>query len=313
MKKITAFLPLLLCLCLLTGCGCKHEWKDATCETPKTCSLCEETDGEPLGHSWQEATCEAPKTCSGCGLTEGEALGHSWVDATCEVPKTCSNCSMTEGSELGHDWNHAGCTEKLVCLTCDYTSDEFGPHKDIAAILPGANNQNVLLCKCGQSEQLSLEDLTMRLLRGSWTLAAVVKDGNGYQPNPEEIYKESMWMVFPSSDNPWGYRAGTSDLVAEIFSPMDLSGFQLVSVTTPFKGSASAILFTARFESNDNSNPDCTCFLVLGSQNYENADWANIEFSEFSERVMPLLKGTAFSFWFEDMDGYTYIYSYDSQ
>ena len=33
---------------LLTGCGCKHEWRDATTEAPKTCSICQKTEGEKL-------------------------------------------------------------------------------------------------------------------------------------------------------------------------------------------------------------------------------------------------------------------------
>ena len=34
-----------------------HEWTDATCGTPKTCTKCDLTEGEALGHSWQEADC----------------------------------------------------------------------------------------------------------------------------------------------------------------------------------------------------------------------------------------------------------------
>ena len=35
--------------------SCEHEWEDATCTQAKTCTLCGETEGEPLGHiegSW---------------------------------------------------------------------------------------------------------------------------------------------------------------------------------------------------------------------------------------------------------------------
>ena len=103
MKKITAFLPLLLCLCLLTGCGCKHEWKDATCTDAKTCNLCGITEGEALGHKWVDATCETAKTCSVCQTTEGEAAGHKWEDATTEAPKTCSVCQKTEGEKITTD------------------------------------------------------------------------------------------------------------------------------------------------------------------------------------------------------------------
>ena len=33
---------------LLPGCGCKHEWRDATTEAPKTCSICQKTEGERI-------------------------------------------------------------------------------------------------------------------------------------------------------------------------------------------------------------------------------------------------------------------------
>lgn len=61
----------------LAGCSAsaasshEHEWEAATCETPRVCKTCGETDGEPLGHTWQEATCLAPKTCTVCGKRRG--------------------------------------------------------------------------------------------------------------------------------------------------------------------------------------------------------------------------------------------------
>jgi len=47
---------LLACAMLLGSCGCKHEWAEATCTTPKTCTECGETEGEALGHTEGEAT-----------------------------------------------------------------------------------------------------------------------------------------------------------------------------------------------------------------------------------------------------------------
>lgn len=99
---------LALCLCLLTACSCKHEWAEATCEAPKTCTLCGETEGEALGHSWTDATCAAPKTCANCAETEGAALPHTWEEANYQDPKTCSVCSATEGTPLEADFEKYG-------------------------------------------------------------------------------------------------------------------------------------------------------------------------------------------------------------
>ena len=98
--------------------SCEHNWKEATCETAKTCERCGKTEGEALGHSWKGATCEAAKTCERCGKTEGEALGHSWKEATCEEPKTCKRCGKVEGKALGHSWKEATCEEPRTCTRC---------------------------------------------------------------------------------------------------------------------------------------------------------------------------------------------------
>lgn len=52
-----------------------HDMADATCILPSTCKNgCGHTEGEALGHDWIDATYDAPKTCSVCGETEGEPL-----------------------------------------------------------------------------------------------------------------------------------------------------------------------------------------------------------------------------------------------
>lgn len=127
MRKISTSLMIVILAFVLASCGCKHEWQDATCETPKTCTLCQETEGEPLGHSWQEATCDAPRTCSGCALTEGEALGHSWVDGDCLTPKICAVCQATEGEPQGHrfsHWQEADTTMTRSCTVCQMQETE---------------------------------------------------------------------------------------------------------------------------------------------------------------------------------------------
>ena len=93
-----------------------HILKDATCTTPKTCSVCGATEGEANGHSWTDPTCTAPKTCSVCGATEGEAKGHSWADANCTDPKTCTACGAKEGTANGHSFVEGVCS---VCGTSE--------------------------------------------------------------------------------------------------------------------------------------------------------------------------------------------------
>lgn len=153
MKKryILMLLSVLLCV-LLAACSCQHEWADATCDSPKTCTLCGQTEGEALAHQWQDATCTTPKTCALCKQTEGEALGHtfddgapdcetpklcvscgqpegqakphSWVEADCVNPKTCSVCAKTEGKPNDHQWQDATCTTPKTCSACAVTEGE---------------------------------------------------------------------------------------------------------------------------------------------------------------------------------------------
>ena len=126
--KVVLALTTLAMSVALSACGHEHEWKEATCTTPKTCMTCEETEGEALGHEWEGATCTEPKTCVTCGETEGEALGHEWEEATCTEPKTCVTCGETEGEALGHEWSEATCIELKTCATCGETEGELTEH-----------------------------------------------------------------------------------------------------------------------------------------------------------------------------------------
>ena len=114
-----------------------HTWIAADCDTPKTCSVCEETEGIGLGHSYTtkvsavlagEATCTAAATyylqCDRCeAVSESETLavgkenGHEWLDATCTAPKTCPVCEETEGTVLGHDWSEWSTTVEPTYIT----------------------------------------------------------------------------------------------------------------------------------------------------------------------------------------------------
>ena len=126
-----------------------HDWQEATCESAKTCSRCDATEGEALGHSEMVLTGTAA-TCTEPGLTEGfmctvceailvpqqeiPALLHQWADATCTQPQICTLCSATQGEVLPHDivtdagraatCTKDGLTEGSHCGTCGVILDQ---------------------------------------------------------------------------------------------------------------------------------------------------------------------------------------------
>ena len=125
MKKNVWILILTMALMLvLAGCGCEHEWEDANCEKPKTCTKCGETEGAPLGHTWKAATCLDAKTCEVCQKTEGEAKGHTWEAATCLLPEKCADCHETRGEALSHNWQEATTEAPKTCLNCQTTEGD---------------------------------------------------------------------------------------------------------------------------------------------------------------------------------------------
>lgn len=123
-RALSLILTVMLCMSMLAGCCLSHEWVEADCIDPKTCSKCDKTEGEALGHDWEEADCVDPKTCSRCGETEGQALGHDWIEADCLTPKTCSRCAETEGEALGHSYSPWEATEnETMVSTCSSCGD----------------------------------------------------------------------------------------------------------------------------------------------------------------------------------------------
>ena len=107
MKKIGKILTAILCagtLLLLTACECRHEWVEATCTKPKTCTKCGETKGEAIGHKWEEATVDRPKTCSVCGLTEGEPKE---MNVTAEHTKSGYDNALAYASQNGYEADFA--------------------------------------------------------------------------------------------------------------------------------------------------------------------------------------------------------------
>lgn len=159
-KKMLLCVLAMVLILLLAGCGCKHEWYAATCAAPKTCSLCGETEGEPLPHTWQDATCTAAKTCTVCKATEGEALPHTWKDATCTDAKICTVCETIEGEPLGHTWQDATCTTPKTCSVCQVTEGETAAHSWQAATCTVPKTCSVCQATEGETAAHSWQEAT---------------------------------------------------------------------------------------------------------------------------------------------------------
>ena len=95
-----------------------HSWKDADCVTPKTCTVCQKTEGSALGHEWTTPDvdqCEVQSTCSRCGATEGENKEHIY-DNACDT--TCNTCGKSRTTEHTPNEDDGDCTTAITCSVC---------------------------------------------------------------------------------------------------------------------------------------------------------------------------------------------------
>ena len=106
--KSKSFLVAFIFLLSLTlaGCTCSHEWTDADCVNPQTCTKCSEIGAPATGHNWNTATCTLPETCSNCGATQGEPAAHiygEWIFNSNDMERTCSICGHIETTEINRE------------------------------------------------------------------------------------------------------------------------------------------------------------------------------------------------------------------
>ena len=77
----------------------EHNWTPATCTAPKTCSVCQATEGDPLGHTegreWKYNSTSHWHVCTVCGAKTDEPEEHQF-----DGGKTCVHCGYTKGSTI---------------------------------------------------------------------------------------------------------------------------------------------------------------------------------------------------------------------
>ena len=101
------------------------------------CLDCNEiiSDGEivaKIGHSWVKADCDTPKTCSVCHETEGDALGHDWLGDDVSM-KLCDRCGTIifagETGEIDHSKCEASGFEAFINAIINFFRSLFGMPK----------------------------------------------------------------------------------------------------------------------------------------------------------------------------------------
>ncbi len=111
-----------------------HNWVDATCTTPKTCSRCDATEGEALGHAWGLPEITQPNTCTTagrytyrctiCNTPKFEvipATGHKYTSIV--RPPTCTEQGYTEHTCHCGDKYVDSYTEALGHISSDWIID----------------------------------------------------------------------------------------------------------------------------------------------------------------------------------------------
>ncbi len=175
MKKYLLLLLALVCLLSLAGCGCEHQWLDATGGHGQVCDLCGETQNtdEPCNYQAGDLLdCENPKKCLRCGKPEVEAKDHAWKDATCYDPKICADCGAMQGQPAGHRYADIplDCENPAACTVCGQLRQETKPHTWVDATTTAPKTCSV----CGETEGEPLDGSTLfdaeacQVLFGTW-------------------------------------------------------------------------------------------------------------------------------------------------
>ena len=167
--------------------GCAHEWADATCETPKTCSICGETEGEALGHDMVTDAAVDP-SCTATGLTEGahcsrcdgattaqtvvDALGHAWGEEDANGSKICNLCGEVETKDAAEvyfflnaiNWDNEYLAGKSFNQPLVFSKDYEGYPNDLGYVPTDSSHPGLLYIQGWGGSNYEAEGIVYRVV-----------------------------------------------------------------------------------------------------------------------------------------------------
>lgn len=132
---IAGIIILVFILLFATHVICFHDWQEATCYKPKTCAICGDTEGSPLGHTVEEWTTDVEPTCSQPGEEHG-----SCIRCGLEISRSIDTTAHTPG-----EWK----------VTKDYSISSYG------AVIPGTQTQYCSVCGAEMDTKEYTTELTL--------------------------------------------------------------------------------------------------------------------------------------------------------
>ena len=193
MKKVFClFLICVTCICLFSGCSHNHIWEDATCEHPRTCNMCGETQGDALAHHWI-GECGQKEYCADCGKISNVAIEHDYTIADCTQNKHCKKCGRIDAPALGHDLidvtilQEANCgnegKQEGICSLCgenittvipatnEHTIKKWTISKEATCTVTGLREGYCSICQQDISEKIDFADC---IVDDSWVLDGTI-------------------------------------------------------------------------------------------------------------------------------------------
>ena len=169
---------------------CDHDWNEATCTTPKTCSKCNETRGEALGHT------SSTGPCSRCGQNFGaweigefidefeEPTGVKYIGH--ESIGTFSNSATTDSNVLAYMQITA---TDIAFMLWEYESylveGYYGTESYSITILDQNKTKHYFSGTLAENDtriyvQGSQENDVIRLLKNNSTLKVYIEEDSSY-------------------------------------------------------------------------------------------------------------------------------------